>query len=654
MRKRRILTLAILTLILLLWDPSAFATIYYVDYSTGSDSNNGTSKSTPWKHAPGMQGTGASGGAATDACTGTCASTTPVAGDSIILKGGVTWPVTVLPWYFSWAGSSTTSGSYGCAGSGCIYVGVDPTWNTGQVNSVITTRDFGGCGNAGSTPTAAFSGGGGSSAAATATMLGGVANFADGSTYDVAYWTVSNRGSGYTSNPTVTVSGTGCRNITAIADIHRAIIDEGAPGADWTVTTPPFSIPSPVVFIGNFVIVDSLQIQNMQWSYSSISPQFSGISMSGQSVTASNNFFHGMQPDTASAAMGIGDSMSMLSMSEITSEAANNYLENGDASFVCSTSICGWGDFGNLSATNAHDNHINFFLWSIKAQSGCGGCGPGGTLNWFNNEIWAGISSSGTGHLNFLYTGVNGWTHNIYNNIGYDNVGSTNQLTPGSTANTTYNIFNNVIWNTGSGGSIFQPDLAATSPSVGVVNTFNFWNNTLGATGSGSPPYKGAVIATGACSGTQCSATQVNLYNNYAITDQSANHWFLMTNPVNHVNGISSPTNTTPDSANYIASLTTSNGNGYTVTNGFNPISTSVPTQGPNFLGKNETSNCSGVVAALCTTNSDPGALQAPFTLPASGDTWPAGAREFPLGGGSTTGSVSAGAAKLQGGAILH
>ncbi len=44
---------------------SAFATTYYIA-ANGSDSNNGTSKTTPWLHAPGMP-----------SCTGTCASTTP-------------------------------------------------------------------------------------------------------------------------------------------------------------------------------------------------------------------------------------------------------------------------------------------------------------------------------------------------------------------------------------------------------------------------------------------------------------------------------------------------------------------------------------------------------------------------------------------------
>jgi hypothetical protein len=55
----------------------AWATTYYLDFSTGVDSNNGTSTTTPWKHAPGMNG-----------WTG---SATLSNGDTVILKGGVTW-----------------------------------------------------------------------------------------------------------------------------------------------------------------------------------------------------------------------------------------------------------------------------------------------------------------------------------------------------------------------------------------------------------------------------------------------------------------------------------------------------------------------------------------------------------------------------------
>jgi hypothetical protein len=87
----------------------ANAATYYVDYTSGSDGNAGT-KLSPWQNAPGMQ-----------TCSSLCASTTINAGDSIILKGGVTWPNASFMWSFP---SSGTSGSP-------IYIGVDQTWYIG-------------------------------------------------------------------------------------------------------------------------------------------------------------------------------------------------------------------------------------------------------------------------------------------------------------------------------------------------------------------------------------------------------------------------------------------------------------------------------------------------------------------------------------------
>ena len=89
---------------------SAFATTYYVA-ANGSDSNNGTAKTTPWLHAPGMPN-----------CSGTCSSTRPKAGDSIILRGGDTWSPSSFPWTWTWSGS----------GGNPIQVGgLDETWFSG-------------------------------------------------------------------------------------------------------------------------------------------------------------------------------------------------------------------------------------------------------------------------------------------------------------------------------------------------------------------------------------------------------------------------------------------------------------------------------------------------------------------------------------------
>jgi hypothetical protein len=87
------------------------ATTHYISKSAGSDTNNGTSKSTPWAHLPGMAG-----------ATGGAASYSPVAGDQFILKGGDTW------------GSSDLGGvnlTYSGSSGSPIYIGVDQTWFAG-------------------------------------------------------------------------------------------------------------------------------------------------------------------------------------------------------------------------------------------------------------------------------------------------------------------------------------------------------------------------------------------------------------------------------------------------------------------------------------------------------------------------------------------
>src|SRR5436190_22352592 len=54
------------------------ATTYYIDYSAGSDSSSGNSKSSPWQRHPFMKGF--------------AGSYSHSAGDRFIFKGGVTWP----------------------------------------------------------------------------------------------------------------------------------------------------------------------------------------------------------------------------------------------------------------------------------------------------------------------------------------------------------------------------------------------------------------------------------------------------------------------------------------------------------------------------------------------------------------------------------
>jgi hypothetical protein len=105
-------------MITLAFSKPASATTYYVA-ANGSDSNNGTSKTTPWLHAPGMPN-----------CKSACAGANPGPGDSIIFRGGDTW-------HFGNTGLATSVGGtwqwiWDGASGNPIYIGVDQTWYTGS------------------------------------------------------------------------------------------------------------------------------------------------------------------------------------------------------------------------------------------------------------------------------------------------------------------------------------------------------------------------------------------------------------------------------------------------------------------------------------------------------------------------------------------
>lgn len=111
---KRIIQLSIL-IFTLLSASGVWATTYYIDWVNGADTNDGITKTTPWKRAPGMYG-----------CSGNSLAKRNAGGqpgDRFILKGGVTWPRAALSWdwYF---GSGTQANP--------IYFGVDPTWYSGD------------------------------------------------------------------------------------------------------------------------------------------------------------------------------------------------------------------------------------------------------------------------------------------------------------------------------------------------------------------------------------------------------------------------------------------------------------------------------------------------------------------------------------------
>lgn len=76
--KHSVLALSLLWALFAIAANPSLATTYYVDYNSGSDANNGTSKTTPWKHSPGDP-----------VATGNPLSVALTGGDNVVFKGGV-------------------------------------------------------------------------------------------------------------------------------------------------------------------------------------------------------------------------------------------------------------------------------------------------------------------------------------------------------------------------------------------------------------------------------------------------------------------------------------------------------------------------------------------------------------------------------------
>jgi hypothetical protein len=120
--------------------PSGITSCYFIDFVSGLDTNNGTTESTPWQHAPGMTGVVNNVGPGTiDDEAGDKCGSSPCSYPNIgfIFKGGVTWPYSVWPMVMRLQGTSL---------SAPVYWGVDPTWYSGS-SWTRPRLDFGGSAN---------------------------------------------------------------------------------------------------------------------------------------------------------------------------------------------------------------------------------------------------------------------------------------------------------------------------------------------------------------------------------------------------------------------------------------------------------------------------------------------------------------------------
>jgi hypothetical protein len=631
-----------LLVMLVLCLPALGAT-HYVDYATGSDTNNGTSTSTPWKHAPGMKGLTPSGSSTGDGCSNNCASYTPAPGDFIILKGGTVWPYTVLPWQWpSNAGSGSTS-TYGCAGTGCIYVGNAvgaglSAWNSGKVTGVWLTRDLGGW-TPSSTPAISCSGGGGSGAAASSVVVpsGNTDSNIAGFIYNIS---LTNGGSGYTSAPTCTfTSGSGTAKLKA--DIDRAIIDggstQGSP-ADWPIGqcgSFPTTCQPALTFGSNFMIISGLEIRNFKVQNDTAGgvndEQEAFLQIGGNNVTASNIYTHGFFLDCAIAgscsANGEFEHWAIAPQGA-HDEVANSVMENGDSGFLgtgtsAANNVCGNGQFCTFGAfgigtgtqsgsgpVSSHGNIEYMNSWQLR-YAGNDASGSDPYLS-YGNEFWLTVyQMNNTAHINSRYMQlVSNASLISYNNIVHSQVGGTSsqiQCAPGMT----YYFFNEVTWGIGTGTLPYSLDIADSGGTGGCA--LNLYNDTMYSNN------------TNACENTQpaASTTTITMQNLHCITGTLVDPYWQTANGNVVQNYAGSTTSETVQSSSVAQGLSTANSQGYASTNLFAPISSSNGTVSfsSNANSANLTSLCSGNFTALCSDING-------SARPASGG-WQAGAYQL-------------------------
>jgi hypothetical protein len=508
----------------------AGGTCYYVDFTNGNDANNGTSKATAWKRMKGMPGV-----------TGVAAAHVMTQTDRFILKGGETWAQTGT-WSISSGGASTPNAT----GHPGMYIGYDPTWHNGTVNSVRII-DPGTC-SATATLSVALIGGGGSSAAATATMHAPDTSLNQSSpgvyapTYSILRKvTVTNPGAGYTSNPNVsfTVTSGSCSTLpTALADIYSPIVTASSP--TWGTSTATY--PGLVEFNVAYLTVDHIEFKgmhpysnadytggntamlvgfrpNMVWQNLYVH-DFTLSSVSGFNTNCVINGGATCNLDIAGTAALQGDGRQLVNNSIFT-----NY-ESGDAGCAANngyTQLCvqmvGIYDTGKVT-----NNIVNYFRGGIYTLSCNNACLVAG------NKMWAILKDVGRQHEDAFYLLSGGLTYNnILRNVFPGTAAFYQETADGGTPTAkgfqAY-LFNNVAW-----------DLGTSTPPIGFTSEFvsgsatgfspapdlRAWNNTfVGYRGTGECINAGQWF--GASPGLQGNFS-FTLFNNDCQSTQGT-YWF--------------------------------------------------------------------------------------------------------------------------------
>lgn len=568
----------------------AGGTCYYVDYETGSDSNNGTAKATPWKSVPGM------------ACaTGAAAAHTVSATDQIILKGGVTWPASCFPWTISSGGASSPNGS----GYPGLYIGYDPTWNKGTVVSVRVT-DPGSCA-AGTSLSVSLTGGGGSAATGTAQIETDTDDSPNGPSAagDLQFVTVTGAGSGYTSNPTVSFTGSCTSLPVAYADIYSPVMSGS--GTTWGTSS---GVPVMFTITSQRATIDHLEFKDFLFysgaGYTGGGPNMIGAWGADQIVQ--NLYIHNFGMGApVSGNIGGNDARDDRQTAAVTGSSSNGTLSNSiinnyeTEAYGCvngrtapQTCVQGVGVSGFQRILN---NVINGWRGGVYTLA------DSATYEVAGNKMWAILCDVKSQHPDAFY--FNGSTV-AYNNILRDIYSGAAafyvETMEGSGLGLRSYLFNNVVFGRGTRGS------GSSTPPVGWTSEFpassqpnptpdlRAYNNTLyslhGSTNC---------VNAGQWFGSSGSfSVGFTIANTHCISDQSQSHW-IETGGYGTWNTVAgsntSAINVALDPKAAVQSPSTASGQGYVAANNFAPTAASSSTV--TFGGENLTSLCSTSVGGI-------------------------------------------------------
>jgi len=467
-------------------------------------------------------------------------------------------------------------------------------------------------------------------------MVPGTASFFTGF---MEYIAIDTPGSGYTSNPTVSITGgTGCNAQTAVADITRAVFDFGNGSYIWSNTSGNAWAHGPFWQFSNNAVWDSLEVRNLNTAMAVVNAfgNYSQTSLCGSKSAITNFYSHGMVESSVSNG---NEDMDLLNANCAgPHEVSNSFISDGDSVYIgpvqdCpANGPCVWGSGGmNMVQGYYHDNHVSWTRWQFRG----GAVTAGQVFILANNEAWLNTYSCCGGHVNDMYLTVSsGATGYNYGNFTHDDVGGSSNQLPQSDGAQWY-IFNNLRVSVGGGSPAWGIDtVTGATPTAAVMH---FYNNTIANVNTAASTNSGQGECLNGTTGPYVADLTVTVQNNHCINVPNAVFSFASGITAQTQAGLTGEPNL--EAAQIVMTTTQATSQGYVYTNLYAPGSPTNDTV--TFSGLSTTANltplCTGSLTPLCSDING-------HARPSSGG-WEAGAYQYTSGvtGSSFGGSVTIG-----------